>query len=150
MSNFPQDIYTEPKDVDVHTLRNLGPLTGMAGIWQGERGLDVKPKAEGPKKQAFVERIELHLELPASAHMPALAGTVALSARGCEPQVVSIPFGNNRGMYSHKACLVPEGELRLGDEVLSFSPAEPGLARAHGASPTPEPARSAQIPTSAR
>jgi hypothetical protein len=59
MSNFPQDIYTEPADVDVHTLRNLGPLTGMAGIWQGERGLDVKPKAEGPKKQAFVERIEL-------------------------------------------------------------------------------------------
>ena len=59
MSNFPTDIYTEPADVDVHTLRNLGPLTGMAGIWQGERGLDVKPKAEGPKKQAFVERIEL-------------------------------------------------------------------------------------------
>lgn len=59
MSNFPKDIYTEPADVDVHTLRKLGPLTGMAGIWQGERGLDVKPKAEGPKKQAFVERIEL-------------------------------------------------------------------------------------------
>lgn len=59
MSNFPKDIYTEPTDVDVHTLRKLGPLTGMAGIWQGERGLDVKPKAEGPKKQAFVERIEL-------------------------------------------------------------------------------------------
>ena len=31
----------------------------MAGIWQGTRGLDVKPKAEGPRKQAFVERIEL-------------------------------------------------------------------------------------------
>jgi hypothetical protein len=59
MSDFSADIYTEPADVDVHTLRNLGPLTGMAGIWQGERGLDVKPKAEGPKKQAFVERIEL-------------------------------------------------------------------------------------------
>ena len=59
MSDFPKDIYTEPRDVDVHTLRNLGPLTGMAGIWQGQRGLDVKPKAEGPKKQAFVERIEL-------------------------------------------------------------------------------------------
>ena len=59
MSAFPEDIYTEPSDVDVHTLRNLGPLTRMAGIWQGLRGLDVKPKAEGPKKQAFVERIEL-------------------------------------------------------------------------------------------
>jgi hypothetical protein len=59
MSTFPEDIYTEPSDVDVHTLANLGPLARMAGIWQGKRGLDVKPKAEGPKKQAFVERIEL-------------------------------------------------------------------------------------------
>ncbi|SER17579.1 hypothetical protein SAMN04488038_11840 [Solimonas aquatica] len=59
MSQFPSDIYTEPSDVDVHTLRNLGPLAGMAGVWEGTRGLDVKPKAEGPKKQAYVERIEL-------------------------------------------------------------------------------------------
>jgi len=43
----------------VRTLDNLGPLRGMAGIWQGRRGLDVKPKAEGPKQRAFVERIEL-------------------------------------------------------------------------------------------
>lgn len=59
MNLFPEDIYTEPLNVDVDTLTNLGPLRGMAGIWQGHRGLDVKPKAEGPKKQAFVERIEL-------------------------------------------------------------------------------------------
>jgi len=59
MENFPKDIYTEPSGIDVHTLRNLGPLAPMAGIWRGERGLDVKPKAEGPKKQAYVERIEL-------------------------------------------------------------------------------------------
>jgi hypothetical protein len=59
MSDFPTDIYTEPTDIDVHTLNNLGPLRGMAGVWQGTRGLDVKPKAEGPKKQAYVERIEL-------------------------------------------------------------------------------------------
>jgi hypothetical protein len=59
MSEFPEDIYTEPKDVDVDTLKNLGPLSGMAGIWEGTKGLDVKPKVEGPKKQVFVERIEL-------------------------------------------------------------------------------------------
>jgi len=59
MSDFPRDIYTEPSNIDVNTLANLGPLHGMAGIWQGLRGLDVKPKAEGAKKQAFVERIEL-------------------------------------------------------------------------------------------
>ena len=59
MSEFSEDIYTEPKYINVDTLKNLGPLTGMAGIWEGMRGLDVKPKAEGPKKQVFVERIEL-------------------------------------------------------------------------------------------
>jgi hypothetical protein len=59
MSNFPQDIYTEPSNIDVDTLKNLGPLRAMAGIWQGQRGLDVKPKADGPKKQVFNERIEL-------------------------------------------------------------------------------------------
>jgi len=59
VSDYPQDIYTEPSDIDVDTLANLGPLRPLAGIWQGTRGLDVKPKAEGPKKQAYVERIEL-------------------------------------------------------------------------------------------
>ncbi len=59
MSDFPQDIYTEPHPVDVDTLKNLGPLSGMAGVWHGTRGLDIKPKAEGAKKQAFDERIEL-------------------------------------------------------------------------------------------
>ena len=59
MARFSEDIYTEPSGVDVHTLRNLGPLRPMAGVWQGQRGLDVKPKSDGPRKQAFVERIEL-------------------------------------------------------------------------------------------
>src|ERR1051326_9282798 len=60
MSEFPEDIYTEPFPLDVDTLKNLGPLRGMAGGWQGARALDVKPKAEGPRKQAYVERFELH------------------------------------------------------------------------------------------
>jgi len=59
MEKFAEDIYTEPKNIDVNTLENLGPLRAMAGIWQGTRGLDRKPKAEGPKEQIFVERIEL-------------------------------------------------------------------------------------------
>ena len=59
MDDFPNDIFTEPQGYSVDTLNMLGPFTGMAGIWEGERGLDVKPKADGPKKQTFVERIEL-------------------------------------------------------------------------------------------
>ncbi len=58
MKDYPQDIYTEP-DPDVDTLANLGPLTGMAGIWTGTRGVDVNPKAEGPETQVFIERMEL-------------------------------------------------------------------------------------------
>jgi hypothetical protein len=56
---YSDDIYTEPADIDVYTLRNLGPLTGMAGIWEGRRSMDVNPKAAGPVQQEFVERIEL-------------------------------------------------------------------------------------------
>jgi hypothetical protein len=59
MSEFPKDIFTEPEDVDVDTLANLGPLTAMAGIWEGMRGLDVNPKPEGPRRQAYLEHIEL-------------------------------------------------------------------------------------------
>jgi hypothetical protein len=59
MSQFPEDIYTEPSGLDVDTLKNLGPLRGMAGIWEGLRGLDVNPKPEGPRKQAYLEHIEL-------------------------------------------------------------------------------------------
>ena len=59
MNQYPDDIYSEPSPVDVNTLRNLGPLRGMAGVWQGSRGLDVKPKVDGARRQAYVERIEL-------------------------------------------------------------------------------------------
>ena len=56
---YSEDIFAEPAQIDVHTLRNLGPLTGMAGIWEGRRSMDVNPKAAGPVQQEFVERIEL-------------------------------------------------------------------------------------------
>jgi hypothetical protein len=59
LSEFPEDIYTEPDNIDVNTLANLGPLTGMAGIWEGKRGLDVNPKPEGARKQSYLEHIEL-------------------------------------------------------------------------------------------
>jgi hypothetical protein len=58
MSKFPKDIYTEP-DKEVDTLKNLGPLTGMAGIWRGESGSDVHPEATGPVQQQYVERMDL-------------------------------------------------------------------------------------------
>src|SRR5262249_60145330 len=41
------------------TVRNLGPLTGIAGVWEGRFSLDVNPKAAGPEQQVFIEHIEL-------------------------------------------------------------------------------------------
>ena len=57
MSIFPADIYTEPSDVDPDTLANLGPLRRLAGIWDGTEGVDLNPKADGPERRAFRERI---------------------------------------------------------------------------------------------
>lgn len=53
-----EDIFTEP-DLDPHTLANLGPLTPMAGTWEGTAGDDVHPVVEGSHTDAFVERYEL-------------------------------------------------------------------------------------------
>jgi len=50
MSNFPDDIFTEPQGCSVNTLKQLGSLTGMAGIWEGIRGLDIKQKAHKNSK----------------------------------------------------------------------------------------------------
>jgi len=58
MNEAPVDIYTEPEP-DVDTLKNLGPLTGMAGIWSGTRGVDVHPSVDGSEEQVFLEHMEL-------------------------------------------------------------------------------------------
>ncbi|MBJ7499257.1 MAG: FABP family protein [Sphingopyxis sp.] len=56
---LPDDIFTEPEDVDPETLANLGPLRRLAGIWEGQRGVDINPKADGPETRQYYERIEL-------------------------------------------------------------------------------------------
>jgi hypothetical protein len=53
-----KDIFTEP-EFDPDTLANLGPLTGMAGIWEGLKGADEHPVAEGTETDEYLERYEL-------------------------------------------------------------------------------------------
>lgn len=59
MNPFPEDIFTEPEEVDPDTLGNLGPLRRLAGIWEGRKGVDLNPKAAGPERREYVERIEM-------------------------------------------------------------------------------------------
>lgn len=51
-----RDIYTEPTPLDVDTLRNLGPLAAMAGVWEGQ-GLDTHPVGEGGADEPYRERM---------------------------------------------------------------------------------------------
>jgi len=58
MSAFPEDIYTE-QEPSPDTLAHLGPLRRLAGIWESAKGIDINPKAEGPERREYSERIEL-------------------------------------------------------------------------------------------
>jgi hypothetical protein len=57
--DIPDDIFTEPEDVDSETLANLGPLRRLAGVWEGMGGVDINPKADGPEQREYYERIEM-------------------------------------------------------------------------------------------
>src|SRR5579859_2052791 len=71
MADFPDDIFTEQANTDPDGLANLGPLRRLAGIWEGKKGVDLNPKAEGPQRKEFTERIELQ-PIDAQANGPQL------------------------------------------------------------------------------
>jgi hypothetical protein len=54
--DIPEDIFTE-QDAEPDTLAHLGPLRRLAGTWEGMRGIDLNPKAEGPERREYFERI---------------------------------------------------------------------------------------------
>ena len=57
--NYGADIFTEaPGEPD--TVANLGPLRPMAGIWEGVKGADEHPVAEGTGHDVYTEHYELH------------------------------------------------------------------------------------------
>ena len=57
MHPFPHDVFTEPSDVDPDTLANLGPLARLAGRWEARKGVDLNPKAAGPERREFIEKV---------------------------------------------------------------------------------------------
>ena len=58
MNPFPEDIFTE-QDADPDTLANLGPLRRLAGTWESAKGIDLNPKADGPERREYIERIDM-------------------------------------------------------------------------------------------
>jgi hypothetical protein len=58
MPDIPDDIYTE-SEPSPDTLANLGPLRGLAGVWESDQGVDINPKADGPERRVFREHIRM-------------------------------------------------------------------------------------------
>ena len=55
---YGSDIYTEaPSDADA--IAKLGPLRPLAGVWEGRKGADEHPVAEGTERNEFVEHYDL-------------------------------------------------------------------------------------------
>lgn len=69
------------------------------------------------------DRIEIELDVEAGSDWPAVKGSIVVDAEHITPQVVSIPFGRNHGMYSHKCLMPARGSLQIGDEVVSLDDA---------------------------
>jgi len=69
--DIPADIFTEPDDVDPDALAQLGPLRRLAGVWEGRKGVDINPKADGPEQREYYERIEMQ-PIDAQANGPQL------------------------------------------------------------------------------
>lgn len=56
MTAQKEDFFTDaPSSSD--TLANLGPLTGLAGTWYGDKGVDTHPEAHGAFSEPFVETV---------------------------------------------------------------------------------------------
>jgi len=55
---YGPDIYTEAEGAP-DTLANLGPLAPLAGVWEGVKGADAHPVAEGAERDVFVEHYDL-------------------------------------------------------------------------------------------
>ncbi len=66
------------------------------------------------------DEVDVAVSIPAAEGRPAMSLELRGDSTGQEPVVVSIPFNDRRGMYSHKACVPAVGSLTVGDDVFEF------------------------------
>lgn len=69
-------------------------------------------------------QIRLEVEIKKNGKLPPLRGTLIgfHHDEEVQPQVVSLPLGRNRGMYSHKVLMPLKGVVKFDEAVLNFGP----------------------------
>lgn len=61
-------------------------------------------------------KMEVDFHIAATRSTPAVSASLVADGSSTTPMVVSIPFAENRGMYSHKALLPVVGHVKVGEE----------------------------------
>jgi len=51
------DVYNKPENISSDIVANLGPLAGLAGSWQGDKGIDTSPGRDGAVETKFREQM---------------------------------------------------------------------------------------------
>jgi hypothetical protein len=66
------------------------------------------------------DEIKIKFSANQNKNMPAISGEICAIYVNCETMVVSIPFAENRGMYSHKGIAPMTGSLIINNEHIHF------------------------------
>lgn len=69
----------------------------------------------------------LQFDIQGKNGSPGMQADLEAKSEGTTPMVVSIPFGKNHGMYSHKVLLPLTGQLRIGNDRAELAPGTASL-----------------------
>jgi len=69
-------------------------------------------------------RIAVSLDLAARGSLPRVSGSIEVQVDRGASQVVSLPFDDARGMYSHKGMFPVRGDLTVGARTYAFAPTD--------------------------
>lgn len=65
-------------------------------------------------------RIDFEVDIPPRGDSPRFVGKITAATNKADSMVVSLPFGENRGMYSHKGCFPATGSLKVGEQCIDL------------------------------
>ncbi len=117
-------------NVDPDTLANLGPLRRLAGVWESGNGVDLNPKADGPERRQYIERIDMQ-PIDPQANGPQLLYGLRYHVHINTPEE-AITFHDQVGYWLWEAAtgLVMQSlTIPRGQTVLASGFAKPGDTR---------------------